>query len=199
MITQYKTIGEKTEALIREKASKFFGLVYPVANEEEIKSILDDLHKRYYDATHVCYAYVLGADKMKFRANDDGEPANTAGKPILGQIHHYDLTNVLVAVVRYYGGTKLGVGGLIQAYKDAAHAALEQTIVLVKEVTLRMELHCSYDLLGNVLREIKKCKGEIISNHQDEQNHLVFDLPVDQESIFLHNIESLLIQCKRYE
>ncbi len=120
----YKTIEEASTGIYKEKGSKFLAFAYPVATEYEVKDILDGLKKEYYDARHHCYAYVLGADKDKFRANDDGEPSSTGGKPILGQILSNDLTNIFIVVVRYFGGTKLGVSGLINAYRSAASDAI---------------------------------------------------------------------------
>src|SRR5690606_7725476 len=120
----YRTIAQPAEGLYKEKGSKFIALAYPVYTEEEIKDRLAELRKKYYDARHHCYAYMLGADKSRYRANDDGEPNHSAGDPILGQIRSADLSNVLVVVVRYFGGTKLGVSGLITAYKTATADAL---------------------------------------------------------------------------
>ncbi|MEQ9007162.1 MAG: YigZ family protein, partial [Ekhidna sp.] len=118
----YHTIKEKSEGLYKEKGSKYLAFAYPVKSEVEIKEIQESLRKEYYDARHHCFAWVLGMDDQSYRANDDGEPAHSAGDPILGQIRSFELTNVLVVVIRYFGGTKLGVGGLINAYKTATEA-----------------------------------------------------------------------------
>lgn len=123
-MSEYCTIQDTTESLFKEKGSKFIGIAYPVNSEDEIKHKLEEVRKDYYDARHHCYAWVLGLDEQKIRANDDGEPSHSAGDPILGQIRSNELTNILVVVVRYFGGTKLGVGGLIHAYKTAASEAL---------------------------------------------------------------------------
>lgn len=120
----YKTIAAPAEGLYKEKGSKFISLAYPVQSEGQIKEIVAELKDKFYDARHHCYAWMLGADKKNFRANDDGEPSSTAGRPILGQIQSNDLTNILIVVIRYFGGTKLGVSGLINAYREAAADAL---------------------------------------------------------------------------
>ena len=152
----YKTIKNKSEGIYKEKGSKFITYAFPVTCEEEIKIIIDKLKKEYYDARHHCYAYMLGADKKTFRANDDGEPSSTAGKPILGQILSSDLTNILIVVVRYFGGTKLGVGGLIQAYKTAAHDAILNAEIIDKTVNDIHDIHCDYLVMNDVMRIIKE-------------------------------------------
>lgn len=159
----YNTITNKSEGLYKEKGSKFIAMAYPVSSEDEIKLILADLQKEYHDARHHCYAYRLGADKKKFRANDDGEPSNSAGKPILGQIRSKELTNVLVVVIRYFGGTLLGVGGLINAYKTAAADALSHTKTVQKTVDDIYDLIFGYPILNNVMKLIDEKKLRIIN------------------------------------
>ncbi|PLX14682.1 MAG: YigZ family protein, partial [Marinilabiliales bacterium] len=131
-VDQYLTISKPSEGLFKDRGSKFLAFAYPVSSEEEIKAFQEQLRSDYHDARHHCYAYMLGPKKENYRANDDGEPSSTAGKPILGQIRSFDLTNILIVVIRYFGGTKLGVGGLINAYKTAAEEALKNAKIIRK-------------------------------------------------------------------
>ncbi|MPQ46597.1 YigZ family protein [Marinifilum sp. N1E240] len=156
----YKTIAEKSEGIYKEKGSKFIAYAYPVSSEEEIKEHIAKLKKEYYDARHHCYAYMLGADKKNFRANDDGEPSSTAGKPILGQILSNDLTNILIIVIRYFGGTKLGVSGLIHAYKTAAAQTIENAEILDKTVNDIYEIHFDYLVMNDIMKIIKDDQPE---------------------------------------
>ena len=151
----YQTIAAPSEGLYKEKGSKFIALAYPVYSEEEVKERLADLRKQYYDARHHCYAYTLGADKSRYRANDDGEPNHSAGDPILGQIRSADLSNVLVVVVRYFGGTKLGVSGLINAYKTAAADALTSATLVEKYETTLLQVSFAYPQMNEVMSLVK--------------------------------------------
>lgn len=157
----FQTIKATSEGSYKEKGSKFLAFAYPVESEEVIKDKLTDLKKKYFDARHHCFAYMLGAAKAKFRAFDDGEPNHSAGDPILGQIKSKNLTNVLVVVVRYFGGTKLGVGGLIQAYKTAAEEALNNAIIMEKEVKESISLRYPYESTPEVMRLVKEFEVEI--------------------------------------
>lgn len=159
----YKTIKTVAEGLYKEKGSKFIALAYPVYTEEEIKSILVDIRTKYYDARHHCYAYRLGADKKRFRANDDGEPSSTAGKPILGQILSADLTNILIVVVRYFGGIKLGVSGLIQAYKEAAADAIAHVDIVEKTENCLLRIRFDYRVINEVMKVIKEEEPEVVA------------------------------------
>lgn len=152
----YKTIETTSEGLYKEKGSKFIAYAFPVTCEDEIKEQIEKLKKEYYDARHHCYAYMLGADKKDFRANDDGEPSSTAGKPILGQILSADLTNILIVVIRYFGGTKLGVSGLIHAYKTAALDAISNAKIIDKTVNDIYDIHFDYLVMNDVMRIIKE-------------------------------------------
>ncbi|WP_372640469.1 YigZ family protein [Ancylomarina sp.] len=152
----YKTIQNTSEGIYKEKGSKFIAYAFPVTCEEDIKAEIDKLKKEYYDARHHCYAYMLGADKKNFRANDDGEPSSTAGKPILGQILSSDLTNILIVVVRYFGGTKLGVSGLIHAYKAAAFDSISNAKIIEKTVNDIYDIHFDYLVMNDVMRIIKE-------------------------------------------
>lgn len=160
MTDSYLTVENKVETLYKEKGSKFFSFVFPVKDISEVKSILDELKKKYYDATHHCYAYILGFEKEVFRMNDDGEPSSTAGKPIYGQLQSKNLTNVLLVVIRYFGGTKLGVSGLIKAYKTAAAECLSAAMIVEKKVRLSYKLMFPYEKMNAVMSLLKEIKAE---------------------------------------
>jgi uncharacterized YigZ family protein len=151
----YRTIEAPVEGLYKEKGSKFIAKAYPVRSEEEVKEILQALRKEYFDARHHCYAYLLGADKATFRANDDGEPNHSAGDPILGQIRSAGLSNVLVVVIRYFGGVKLGVGGLIHAYKTATAEALAQAQGIERHETQLMTVQFAYEQMNDIMKVVK--------------------------------------------
>jgi uncharacterized YigZ family protein len=161
----YLTITKSGEGLFRDRGSKFLGFSFPVCSEEEVKKHLLRLKKEHVGANHCCYAFRIGPDKQFFRMNDDGEPSGTAGRPILGQIQSRDLTNVMVAVVRYFGGTLLGVSGLINAYKQAAVAALDDSIVIEKTVNEYYQLRFDYDSMNAVMKIIKD--NELGQSNQD--------------------------------
>ena len=163
----YLTIAEPAEAIYKERSSKFLVYAYPVESEEEIKLHLDRLRKEFFDATHHCYAYRLGAEGEVFRANDDGEPSGTAGKPILGQLLSAQLTNCLVVVVRYFGGTKLGVSGLISAYKESTAAVIEEAEIIEKTVDRVFTLEYPYLVMNDVMRIIKEEQPNILSQEFD--------------------------------
>lgn len=160
MTDSYLTVENRVETLYKEKGSKFFSFVFPVKDLTEVKSILDELKKKYYDATHHCYAYILGFEKEVFRMNDDGEPSSTAGKPIYGQLQSKNLTNVLLVVVRYFGGTKLGVSGLIKAYKTAAAECLSAAMIVEKKVRLSYKVMFPYEKMNAVMSLLKEIKAE---------------------------------------
>ena len=165
----FKTIAStSTEILFKEKNSKFFGLAFPVTSEDEIKSILYNLRKQHFGAGHFCYAFQLGTDSISFRANDDGEPSNSAGMPIYGQIQSFGLTNILVVVVRFFGGVKLGVGGLISAYKTAAQMTLEEAEIIEKTIDIHFQISFDYKNMNKVMRIIKEKNLEIISQQMEE-------------------------------
>ncbi|OFY87664.1 MAG: YigZ family protein [Bacteroidetes bacterium RIFCSPLOWO2_12_FULL_35_15] len=172
----YLTISKPSEGVFKDKGSKFFAFAFPVTHEEEIKKLLADLRKEHFNARHHCYAFRLGADKQAFRANDDGEPAYTAGKPILGQIQSKDLTNILIVVVRYFGGTLLGVGGLISAYKLAAAAALQNSIIIEKTVNDIYEIKFDYLQMNDVMKIIKDENLEICSQNFELNCSLSFSV-----------------------
>ena len=164
----YKTIATASEeVLYKEKNSKFFGYAFPVTTEDEIKEILERLRKEHYSARHWCYAYQIGTEKIQYRANDDGEPNNSAGMPIYGQIQSFEVTNVLIVVVRYFGGVKLGVGGLISAYKTAAQMALENATIIEKTIDKHFIISFGYAHMNKVMRIIKEKNLQIVSQKME--------------------------------
>lgn len=163
----YLTLKTTSEGLYKEKGSKFLAFAYPVDSEDQIKETLDELRKRYYDARHHCYAYILGKNQDIYRANDDGEPNHSAGDPILGQIRSHQLTNVLIVVIRYFGGTKLGVGGLISAYKTAAAEAIENNEIIIAIVHSRLVVDFDYLAMNDVMKIIKDFDLQIVNQKFD--------------------------------
>lgn len=158
----YKTIAAASESLIKEKMSRFISFAIPVRTVDEVKSHLDRFQKEYYDARHICYAYMLGHARTEFRANDNGEPSGTAGKPILGQINSFGLTDILVVVVRYFGGIKLGTGGLIVAYREAAQMALQAAEIIEKTVDDDIRVRFEYPFMNDIMRIVKEEGPEIL-------------------------------------
>ncbi|MCY2687751.1 IMPACT family protein [Salinimicrobium sp. TH3] len=153
----YKTITKPSEeVLFKDKNSKFFGYAFPITTEEEAKEHLEDLKKKHHAARHWCYAWQLGKSDFHYRANDDGEPSNSAGMPIYGQIQSFEVTNILIVVVRYFGGVKLGVGGLINAYKTAAQMALEASRIVTRTIDVKFEISFDYPEMNKVMRVIKE-------------------------------------------
>ncbi|MBZ9627501.1 YigZ family protein [Psychroflexus sp. CAK57W] len=159
----YKTIDRpSSEILFKERASKFFGYAFPVVSEDDVESALLELKSKHNKAGHFCYAWQIGKNYEHFRVNDDGEPSNSAGMPILGQLQNFEVTNILIVVVRYFGGTKLGVGGLISAYKTAAKLALENSKLVSKTINLDFDVTCEYDKMNLVMRLVKEYDLEIL-------------------------------------
>lgn len=167
MSDTFKTIKGIAKSIFTEKRSKFLAFAIPVESVEEVKAIVSEYQKDYYDARHVCYAYMLGAERLDFRANDNGEPSGTAGKPILGQINSNELTNILVIVVRYFGGIKLGTSGLIVAYRQAAADAIAEAEVIEKTVDEDISFIFEYPFLNDVMRIVKEESPQIISQGYD--------------------------------
>jgi uncharacterized YigZ family protein len=164
----YNTIAfPSEESLFKEKSSKFFGYAFPIESEEEVKPIIEILKKQHPHAVHYCYAYQIGTETIQYRANDDGEPSNTAGAPIYGQIQSFGLTNVLVVVVRIYGGIKLGVGGLISAYKTSAQITLESCEIIEKTIDVPFQISFDYKNMNKVMRVIKEKKLDIASQEME--------------------------------
>jgi len=163
----YRSIAKPSTGIYKEKGSKFLSFAYPVDSEEEIQETINALKKQYYDARHHCYAYILGKDMETYRVNDDGEPHHSAGDPILGQIRSHELTQVLVVVVRYFGGTKLGVGGLVQAYKTAASEAILAAEILEKTIMIPIEFTFDYLSMDEIMRTKKRYNLNIIIQEFD--------------------------------
>lgn len=177
----YKTVEKSsTEILFKEQNSKFYGYVFPLLHTETVKGIIEVLRKKYPTANHACYAWRIGIDEISYRVYDDGEPNNSAGMPIYGQILSFDVTNVLVVVVRIFGGTKLGVGGLMNAYKTAAQMALVHCDIVRKTEQSKLLVCCKYDELDKVMRIVKQHNLEIISQTMEIDCALVLGVPKNQ-------------------
>lgn len=180
MITEFQTISSRSESAYKEKGSKFIGIALPVSKVVEVKGCLDEIRRQYHDARHHCYAYMLGHNQSEFRANDDGEPNHSAGYPILGQIRANQLTNILIVVVRYFGGTKLGASGLINAYKTAAGAAIDNSKIVVSKVTSRVNLNYDYNNTNDVMRLIDDFKLKILSQKFETTCSIEADVIIDR-------------------
>jgi uncharacterized YigZ family protein len=167
MQDEFKTIATTSEGYYTEKRSKFLAFAHPVKTVDEVKEIVAGYRKKYYDARHVCYAYMLGAGRAEFRANDDGEPSSTAGKPILGQINSKELTDILIVVVRYYGGVNLGTSGLIVAYREAAADAIAHATIETRQVEEIITYTFAYPQMNDVMRVVKEMNPRILSQTYD--------------------------------
>ena len=182
MISRYRTLKGLSEGLYKEKGSKFIGYAIPCYSEEEAKILLEEWRKQHHQARHLCYAYRFGADMKVYRANDDGEPSNSAGAPILGQIKSYELTNVLIGVVRYYGGTKLGVGGLITAYKTAAQEAIEAGTIVERELMDYIEISFDYQDMPEVMNLIKRMSLDVVSKEFTDLGYIKLALELEKSN-----------------
>ncbi|MBS1507685.1 MAG: YigZ family protein [Bacteroidetes bacterium] len=191
MAFSFFTIQSPTQGIYKEKGSKFLAFAFPVLSESEAKEKIDELKKKYFDARHHCFAYVLGADKTKFRGYDDGEPNHSASDPILGQIRSRNLTNVVVIVVRYFGGVKLGVGGLMQAYKAAAEDALNHASIIEIEVTTAIEFHFDYGRTPEVMRLVKEFEMKIIDQSFGEACVLKAQMKLRVQQAFQNHIAQM--------
>ncbi len=185
MITsdKYKEVKSHTTGTYKEKGSKFIAYSYPVYSEQEVKEKLEEVKKLEYAARHHCYAYILNPDKSAQRANDDGEPSFTAGKPILGQILSHDLTNILIVVVRYFGGVKLGVPGLIRSYKTAAAEAISEAIIIAKTIKEQYEVSFRYPQMNDVMRLVKEFDLEVINTDFQIDCKLIFAVPKSKKEL----------------
>jgi len=172
----YNTISSPSQGIYKEKGSKFIALAFPVSSEEDIKMQLALLRKEYHDARHHCYAYCLGYDKSAWRVNDDGEPSGTAGKPIFGQIQSKDLTNVLIVVIRYFGGIKLGIPGLINAYRTAARDALENSLIVTRTIEEIYELQFEYPLMNDAMKILKEEHADILGQEFENACKIRFSI-----------------------
>lgn len=190
-INSYRTVKHLSEGLYKEKGSKFIAFAVACFSEDEAKSYLTQWRKEHHQARHLCYAYRFGLDKQKYRANDDGEPGNSAGAPILGQIQAYDLTNILIGVVRYFGGTKLGVGGVINAYRSAAKDALEHAVIVEVEVFHRIQLDFTYEQMNDLMPILKKYELEMSDVSFEETCSLTTAIPFAKYDAVFEEISSL--------
>lgn len=188
---EYRTLSSLSEGSFKDKGSKFLAFAYPVSTEEEIKDILQNLRKQYHDARHHCYAYRLGHEKLVYRANDDGEPSSSAGKPILGQLQSYDLTDTLIVVIRYFGGTLLGVPGLINAYRSAAREAIENNRVIIKTVNDDILVNFDYLAMNDVMRIIKEEDVNITSQEYDLECSIQLNVRRSQVSRLLKKFDKV--------
>ena len=198
----YYTIAAPAEALYKEKGSKFLCYAYPVQDEDRIREHLEALRKHYYDATHHCYAWRLGPRGEAFRANDDGEPSSTAGKPILGQLLSRELTDTLIVVVRYFGGTKLGVSGLITAYRESAAAVLDEAQRIEKTVNARFEIGFGYLAMNDVMRVVKELQPEVKGQQFDNACRMTLSIRRSREEALrerLSKVEGIDIEFEGYE
>ncbi|MBF02938.1 MAG: YigZ family protein [Flavobacterium sp.] len=195
----YKTIEiPSEEVLFKEKNSKFYGYAFPVTNEEQIKERISELKKQHHAARHWCYAFQIGTENKYYRANDDGEPNNSAGAPIYGQIQSFDVTNILIVVVRYFGGVKLGVGGLISAYKTAAQLALENATIVEKTIDVHFLITFDYKNMNKVMRVIKEHQLQIISQKMEMNCQIEIATRKQNETKITELFESLFeIDCKK--
>lgn len=193
----YLTITESSEGLYKEKGSKFFAFAFPVSTKEQVKVIIDEFRKKYHDARHVCFAYRINPMNIETRANDDGEPSGTAGKPMLGVLVSKDVVNVLLVVVRYFGGTLLGTSGLINAYRTASLDALEQNTIVEKKIEVAFTIHFGYLVMNDVMKVIKEDGPTVLSQTFD--NECVMQLQIRQseyEKVLskLQKIEGLTVE-----
>ena len=192
MTDEYKTIKETSEGYYTEKRSKFLAFAHHVETTDEVKDIVAGYRKKYYDARHVCYAYMLGPQRLEFRANDDGEPSSTAGKPILGQINSNELTDVLIVVVRYYGGVNLGTSGLIVAYREAAADALAHATIETRQVEEEIVYQFSYPQMNDVMRIVKEMQPRIVSQTFDNTCEIRLRIRQSEAEALRQKLQKLL-------
>ena len=192
MTDEYKTISGTSEGFYSEKRSKFLAFAHHVETADDIKELLAGYRKKYYDARHVCYAYMLGANRADFRANDDGEPSSTAGKPILGQINSNELTDILIVVVRYYGGVNLGTSGLIVAYREAAADAIAHATIEMRQVEEVIKYSFAYPQMNDVMRIVKEMKPRIVSQSFDNTCDIVLSIRKSEAEELRNRLGKLL-------
>ena len=188
---EFKTISNVGEGTYSEKRSKFLAFSPHVETEEQVKDIVAQYRKKYYDARHVCYAYMLGAERQVFRANDDGEPSSTAGKPILGQINSNELTDILIVVVRYYGGVNLGTGGLIVAYKTAAAEAIAASEIEIRQVEELVTYNFPYVMMNDVMRVVKEMKPRIVNQVYDNTCEITLSIRKSEAEQLKNRLDKL--------
>ena len=188
---EFKTISNVGEGTYSEKRSKFLAFSHHVETEEQVKDIVAQYRKKYYDARHVCYAYMLGAERQVFRANDDGEPSSTAGKPILGQINSNELTDILIVVVRYYGGVNLGTGGLTVAYKTAAAEAIAASEIEIRQVEELVTYNFPYVMMNDVMRVVKEMKPRIVNQVYDNTCEITLSIRKSEAEQLKNRLDKL--------
>lgn len=193
MVDEYLTIDDAKigEGYYSEKRSKFLAFAHHVSDVDEVKGIIEQYRKKYFDARHVCYAYMLGAERLQFRANDDGEPSGTGGKPILSQINSNELTDVLVVVIRYYGGVNLGTGGLIVAYRTAAAAAIADSTIVTRQVEELVKFSFPYVMMNSVMRIVKEMSPRIISQTYDNTCEMTFSIRKSEAAVLREKLDKL--------
>ena len=199
MIDTFKTIANPSpEILFKEKNSKFFGYSFPVLTEDDVKNHLEDLKKQHSSARHFCYAYQIGTEEKQYRVNDDGEPNNSAGMPIYGQIQSFDVTNVLIVIIRYFGGVKLGVGGLISAYKISAQMTLEEAEIIEKTIDIPFKVSFDYKNMNKVMRVIKEKNLYIVSQNMNESCEIVISTRKKNAEVIFDIFDTLFeVEIKR--
>ena len=199
MTDQYKTIFKASKGEFKDRGSKFIAYAFPVYNEDEWQEKLQEVKKEHPKARHHCYAYRMGLDQNNFRANDDGEPSGTAGRPILGQIDHFELTNVFVVVVRYFGGTKLGTSGLINAYKNATFDALQNAQIIEKTLDDIFKISFDYALMSDVMNAVKKLDLEICKQEFGNEAFLEIAIRQSDREQMLKQLKSLISKIRMEE
>ena len=181
MADTYLTLEQPSEAIFREKMSKFLAFAHPASTVEQAKAVIATYQKKYFDARHVCWAYMLGFERTNFQSNDNGEPSGTAGKPILGQINSFNLTDVVIVVVRYFGGIKLGTSGLIAAYREAARMAIEEGTIVERKVMKQIEFTFPYLSMNDVMRLIKQAQPDILAQQFDNACSMTIAVRADEQ------------------
>ncbi len=189
---KYKTIADRAEGYFTDRKSKFYSFVFPVKSEEQVKQILKDLQKKYHDARHIVYAFVLGPEGKIFRASDAGEPSGSSGPPVLRAIQSMGLTDVMVAVVRYFGGKKLGIPGLIHAYGQAALDALQNAKIIEKRVTQKFKVSCDYNQVSKIFSLLEQFETQLVEQHYSDKCHIIVEVPVDNKQRFLSALKQKL-------
>ena len=188
---QYKTIKEASEGFFKDRSSKFYAFAFPVKTEDDIAEFRAKIRKEYYDARHHCYSYIIGNDKSKFRINDDGEPSGSAGKPIHGQLLSHDLTNIIVIVIRYFGGTKLGIPGLINAYKTATKEAIANTKILTKTINDVYSIEFEYPMMQTAMRFIKDENVEQILTKFEISCYIEFSVRKSESEMIFDKLKAI--------
>ena len=190
----YLTINSIGKGYYTDRRSKFYAFAHHVETVDECKTLINEYHKKYYDARHCCYAYMLGPEKQEWRANDDGEPSSTGGKPIMGQINSHELTDILVCVVRYYGGVNLGTSGLIEAYRSAATAAIENAQIVECFQKKEVRFHFTYPMLNGVMRIVKEMNPTIVSQSFDNDCDITLSIRASQAELLKSKLEKLAFE-----